>query len=87
MSLIALNKLKHEAYNMSASQVDLKLTDFTLLDAHTLTTHGTAWRVCVCGLPSMCVCYIITRDKNRTIVKVLFPLHTFHFLESLLWPI
>ncbi len=30
MSFIALNKLKHEAYNMSASQVELKLTDFTL---------------------------------------------------------
>ncbi len=41
MSFIALNKLKHEAYNMSASQVDLKLTDFILLDAHTLPTHGT----------------------------------------------
>jgi hypothetical protein len=30
MSYIALNKLKHEAYNMPASQVELKLTDFTL---------------------------------------------------------
>jgi hypothetical protein len=28
ISFIALNKLKHEAYNMSASQVNLKLTDF-----------------------------------------------------------
>jgi hypothetical protein len=44
MSFIALNKLKHEAYNMSASQVELKLTDFTLKDAHTLPTHGTTWR-------------------------------------------
>ncbi len=42
MSFIALNKLKHEAYNMSASQVELKLTNFTLLDAHTLPTHGIA---------------------------------------------
>jgi hypothetical protein len=54
MSFIALNKLKHEAYNMSASQVDLKLTDFNLLDAHTLPTHGTAWRMCVFFL--QCVC-------------------------------
>ncbi len=71
-SFIAVNKLKHQAYNMCASQVDLKLTDFTLLDAHTLPTHGTAWRG-VCGLLSMCVCHIITRDKNRTVVKVFFP--------------
>jgi hypothetical protein len=54
MSFNALNKLKHEAYNISASQVDLKLTDFTLLDAHTLPTHGTAWRGCVVFL--QCVC-------------------------------
>jgi hypothetical protein len=47
MSFIALNKLEHEAYNMSASQVDLKLTDFTMLDAHTLPTHVTAWTGCV----------------------------------------
>ncbi len=31
---------------------------------------------CVCGLPQMCVCHIITGDKNRPVVKVLFPLHT-----------
>ncbi len=74
MSFIALNKLKHETYKRSDSQVELKLTDFTLLDAHTLPIHGTAWRG-VCGLPSMCMCHIITRDKNRTTVKVLFPLH------------
>ena len=72
MSFIALNKLKHEAYNMCCSQVELKLTDFTLLDAHTLPIHGTAWRG---GLPSMCVYHIITRDKNRTTVKVLLPLY------------
>ncbi len=30
ISFIALNKPKHEAYNMSASQVELELTDFTL---------------------------------------------------------
>ncbi len=29
----------------------------------------------VCGLPQMCVCHIITGDKNRPVVKVLFPLH------------
>ncbi len=44
MSFIALNKLKHETYKRSDSQVELKLTDFTLLDAHTLPIHGTAWR-------------------------------------------
>ncbi len=52
MFFIALNKLKHEAYNMPASQVELKLTDFTLLDAH---THGTAWRVCVWSSFNVCV--------------------------------
>ncbi len=30
MSFIALNKLKHEAFDMSAIQVELKLTDLTL---------------------------------------------------------
>jgi hypothetical protein len=25
----------------------------------------------VCGLPQMCVCHIITGDKNRPVVKVL----------------
>ncbi len=59
MSFIALNKLKHEAYNRSVSQVDLKLTDFTRLDAHTPPTHGTAWRgrvvflQCVCATSSL----------------------------------
>jgi hypothetical protein len=59
MSFIALNKLKHEAYNTYTSQVDLKLIDFTLLDAHTLPTHGTAWRggevflQCVCATSSL----------------------------------
>ncbi len=77
MSFIALNKLKHETYKGSDSHLELKLTDFTLLDANTLLIHGTAWRVCVCGLPSMCVCHIIARDKNKTIVKVLFPLHRY----------
>ncbi len=85
MSFIALNKPKHEACNMFCSHVELKLTDFTLLDAHTLPIHGTAWRVCMWGFPKMCVFHIIIRDKNRTTVKVLFPLHTsamkgFHFL-------
>jgi hypothetical protein len=47
MSFIALNKLKHEACNMSDSQVELKLTHFTLLDAHTLPIHDTAWMGCV----------------------------------------
>jgi hypothetical protein len=75
ISFIALNKLKHEAYNMSCHQVELKLTDFTLLDAHTLPIHGTPWRVCVCGPPSMCVCHIITWDKTRMTIKVLFSLH------------
>ncbi len=32
-----------------------------------------------CSLPSMCVCHVITRDKNRTIVKVLFPQHIFDY--------
>ncbi len=45
MSFIALNKLKHETYKRSDSQVELKLTDFTLLDANTLPIHGTTWRV------------------------------------------
>ncbi len=74
MSFVALNKLIHEAYNMCCSQVELNLTNFTLLDVHTLPANGTAWRG-VCGLPSMCVCHIITRNKNKTTVKVLFPLH------------
>ncbi len=47
---------KHKEYNVSISQVELKLNYFTLLDAHTPPTYGAAWRVCVCGLPSMCVC-------------------------------
>jgi hypothetical protein len=55
--------IKHDAYNMSDSQVDLKLTNFALLDAHTLPTHGSAWRGD--GLPSMCVCHIITKNKKR----------------------
>ncbi len=54
ISFIALKKQKHETYNMSCSQAELKLTDFTLLDAHTLPIHGTAWRVCVVLL--QCVC-------------------------------
>ncbi len=55
LSFIALNKLKHETYNIvCCSQVELKLTDFTLLDVHTLPTRGTAWRVCVGFL--QCVC-------------------------------
>jgi hypothetical protein len=37
----------------------------------------------VCGLPQMCVCHIITGDKNRPVVKVLFPLHTFSPIISL----
>ncbi len=49
---------------MSDSKVELKLTNFTLLDAHTLPTHGTAWRVCVYELASTCVCHIITRDQE-----------------------
>jgi hypothetical protein len=57
MSFIALNKLKHEANNMSARQVDPKLTDFTLLDAHTRPTHGTAWRVCVWSSFNVCVAH------------------------------
>ncbi len=56
MSFIALNKLKHKTYKRSVSQVELKVTDFTLLDAHNLPIHGTAWRVLgVCGL-HQCVC-------------------------------
>ncbi len=75
MSFIALNKLKDETYKRSDRQVELKLTDFTLMDAHTLPIHGTAWRGGG-GPPSSFMCHIITRDKNRTTVKVLFPLHT-----------
>ncbi len=30
--------------DVSVSQVELKLTNLNLLDAHTLPTHGTAWR-------------------------------------------
>ncbi len=37
MSFIALKKLKHAAYNMCFSQVELKLTDFTLLDVNNST--------------------------------------------------
>ncbi len=70
-SFIALDKLKHEAYIMCCSQVELKLTDFTLLNIHTLPIHGTAWRVFVWSS------YNITRDKNRMTVKVLFPLHIY----------
>ncbi len=54
MSFIDLNKLKHEAYNMCCSQVELKLTDFTLLDAHILPINGTAWRVCVWSSFNVC---------------------------------
>ncbi len=68
MSFIALNKLKHEAYNMCCSQVELKLTDFTLLDAHTLPIHGTTWRVCVCFLQCVCATSSLG-DKNRPMVK------------------
>jgi hypothetical protein len=45
----------------------------------------------VCGLPQMCVCHIITGDKNRPVVKVLFPLHIlfeltqiFHSIKKLI---
>ncbi len=41
-SFTALNKLKHETYKRSDSQVEFKVTDFTLSDAHTLPIHGTA---------------------------------------------
>jgi hypothetical protein len=37
----------------------------------------------VCGLPQMCVCHIITGDKNRPVVKVLFPLHIFYKTETM----
>jgi hypothetical protein len=59
MSFIALNKLnkliKYETYKRSDNQVELKLTDYTLLDAHTLPIHGTAWRVCVWSSFNVCV--------------------------------
>ncbi len=40
---------------MCCSQVELKLTYFTLLVAHTLPIHGTVWRVCVCTSSNLCV--------------------------------
>ncbi len=55
MNFIALNKLKYETYNGCCSQIDLKLTDRTLLDVHTLPTLGTAWRVCVWASFNVCV--------------------------------
>ncbi len=55
MSLNATNKLKHETNNMYCSQVELKLTELTLFDAHTLPIHGTAWRVCVWSSFNVCV--------------------------------
>ncbi len=55
MCFIPLYKVgKHKEYNLSISQVELKLTYFTLLDAHTPPTHGAAWSVCVDFL--QCVC-------------------------------
>ncbi len=68
MSFIALNKLKHETYSKCCSQLELKLTDFPLLDAHTLPIHGTAWRgVCMCFLQCVCATSSI-EDKNKPIV-------------------
>jgi hypothetical protein len=55
---------KHKEYNVSISQVELKLTGFTLLDAHTLPTHGRAWRVCVDFLQCVCTTSSL-EDKNR----------------------
>jgi hypothetical protein len=81
MSFIATKKLKHETYNMSCSQVELKLTECTLFDAHTLYPSIAQHGGCVCGLPSMCVCHIITRDKTRMTVKLLLSLHIFSKCE------
>ncbi len=53
MSFIALNNLKHETYNMCCRQVELKLTDLTLLDAPlypSMAKHGgrgSSFNVCV----------------------------------------
>jgi hypothetical protein len=53
---------KHKEYNVSISKVELKLTGFTLMDAHTLPTQGRAW-VCVDFL--QCVCATLSlEDKN-----------------------
>jgi hypothetical protein len=47
MCFIPLHKVrKHKEFNVSISQVELKLTDFTKVGAYTLPTHG-AWGVCV----------------------------------------
>ncbi len=56
MSFIALHKLKHETYNRCCSQVELKLTDFTLLDAHTLPIWHSMEGVCVCVCAYFNVC-------------------------------
>ncbi len=67
MCFIPLHKVrKHKKYNMSFSQVELKLTDFTCLGAYTLPTHGLALRVCVRRHPSMCVCATSSLEtKNK----------------------
>jgi hypothetical protein len=57
---IPLHKVKNMKNTMCYSKVELKLTEFTLLDAHILPTQAQPGG-CVCGLPSMCVCHIITR--------------------------
>ncbi len=48
---------------MSISQVELKLTNFTYLDAYTLPTHGTAWRVFIVIL--QCVWQSSPKAKNN----------------------
>ena len=58
--------------NTLSNQLELKLTDFTLLDPHTLPTTGTA---CVCVYFLQCMYAPSSlEDKNRPMVKVLFSL-------------
>ncbi len=88
ISFIALHKLKHETYNRSCSQVELKPTDFSLLDAHSLPIHGTAWRVCVCFLQCVCATSSLW-DKNKPMFKsysfCVYTLYTICYSTQFFW--
>jgi hypothetical protein len=71
MSFIALNKLKQEAYNVTASQVEATWLHSVGCPHSTHSWHSMEG---LCVLPQMCVCHIITGDKNRPVIKVFFPL-------------
>ncbi len=76
---IPLHKVKNIKNTMCVcySQVDLKLTDLTLLDAHTLPTHGTALRVCVRTSFSVCVPHYHQRIRIDQRCSLNLSLHIF----------